>query len=158
MDNEMDKKNSLRIEQMRKSLQNMDDKDFEVSEDLLNSLHDKIMQKVAETEMEAPKMWDKPKRYLRAHYRGWLYTGATMAACFALVATMNQYGVFQPGKTSMSDLDPKSKAIALAAQISPEEFSKTVLGDGLESQFFVDAATESFENLNMSQVKTLMGN
>lgn len=155
---ESEMKNSLRIEKMRKGIKNMDDFDFDISDEMLERMHDKIMQKVNEAEMEKSHLMDKPKRYLRAHYRGWLYSASTGVACLALLSVMMQNGVFSEKPVRMADLDHKSKAIALAAQEAPEQFSNTILGEGLESQFFVDAATESFENLNISQVKTIIGN
>lgn len=153
-------KNALNSEKMRKKLKSVNDLNFDMdlSDAFFDKMHDKIMQKVEMTEIEAKNIWDGPKKYLRSHYRGWLYCGVSMCSILAVAILLRLHaGVVQP-KSILADLDSRTVELMLAAQAeAPEVFSNTVLGDGAGAQFFVDAASDSFENLNISQVRLLMG-
>lgn len=47
--------------------------------------------------------------------------------------------------------------IVAQALLSPEELSQTLISSQSESDFFVDVASESFENLSVAKFNKIMG-
>lgn len=150
-------KEALGLEKMRKSLKQLDSGELDFSEDFLNDLHDRVMQEVQKREIEAPSRLDKTRKYLRAHYRGWLYSSATMSSLFVLGLLLNSHLNFDSKSSVLVGMDARTKALAVAILDSPESFENSLLEAGLGSQFLVDGNAESFENLNISQLRKIMG-
>ncbi|MNY67202.1 hypothetical protein D3C86_2047440 [compost metagenome] len=61
--------------------------------------------------------------------------------------TMQRAGLFSDGH---------ERIVAEALQ-SPEDFSQTLISTQTEADFFVDVASESFENLSVAKFNKLMG-
>lgn len=126
-----------------------------------DNLHDKIMARVAETEIEAKPpatVLGAPKKFLKKQWKSWLYpAGSTMA--LALVGTMLTMQFSQTLNSSIASkpLSPQSEKVVSAALESPDAISQTLLSSQTEADFFVDVASQSFENLNIAQFNKIMG-
>lgn len=147
------------MEKVRRGLKAADDLELPpMSTDFFDKLHDKIMAEVEQTEMAPPPLLMKQRNYLRAHWRGWLYTSGSMAAV-ATVAVMLSSPLAQLSVTMQKAglvSDGHERIVAEALQ-SPEDFSQTLISSQSEADFFVDVASESFENLSVAKFNKLMG-
>lgn len=135
------------------------DRDIELPMDpaFYDRLHDKIMAGIAQ---KAPKQvtWQaRSIRYAQTHARSFLafvgcVSGLAMAAHMG--ATSLSAGL---SKSHASIAARQEDRLLFAALGSPEEMSKTLLLSQGESEFFVDAAGASFENLSTEKFNRILG-
>lgn len=147
------------MDKTRRRMKAADRQDIPVGGDFFDRLHDKIMAEVEKTEMAPPPMMMKQKNYLRAHWRGWLYSSGSLAA-LAFVAGILSSQVSQVNETMqrVGLLSDGHERIVAEAMLSPESFSQTLINSQTEADFFVDVANESFENLTVAKLnKKLLG-
>lgn len=127
-------------------------------EDYFEKLHDKIMAEVEKTGIASGPMLMAPRSVLRSQWRGWLYPvgGIISVIIFAFllmspVSKVNQslqrVGLFSDGRDR----------IAVEALKSPEDLSQTLISIQNESDFFMDVASESFENLSVDNLNKIVG-
>jgi len=146
------------FDKVRRGLKNNDEMELPMNEDFFDKLHDKIMIEVERTEVSPPPMLMKQKSYLRAHWKGWLYSATSVAsvAAVALVLstqfskvneTMQRVGLYSDGRERIVEM----------ALNSPDEVAQTLIVSQSEADFFVDVANESIENLTVAKFNKLMG-
>ncbi|MBV2167703.1 MAG: hypothetical protein KUL82_03250 [Bdellovibrio sp.] len=155
----MDRKDPMdRMDKVRKGLKAADDLELPMNDDFFDRLHDKIMAEVDKTEVAPPPMLVTPRNLLRAHWRGWLYPAGGVTSLFVLAfllmpqvskvnQSMQRVGLFSDGH----------ERIVAEALLSPEDLSQTLISTQSESDFFMDVARESFENLSVSKFNKIMG-
>lgn len=147
-----------RMDKLRRRLKAVDDFDLPMKEDFLDQLHDKIMAKVEESEMAPPPALMKQRNFFRNHWRAWLYAtssvgsmvfvaGVLSSQFFRINQSLMRVGLFSDGR---------ERIISEALQ-APEFLSQTLISPQSEADFFVDVATESFENLSVAKFNQLMG-
>lgn len=143
---------------MRRELREQDSFDLQLSDDFFNKLHDKIMNAVEQTEMvPAPKTWfDRNK--LRSHVKSWLYpAGGVLSVVLSAVLVTGQIEGFDENLARIGLLSDGYEIIAQKAIMEPEHISQTLISGQLETDFFMDVASESFENLTVSKFNQILG-
>ena len=125
------------LSETKKILESSEEQLPEVSDDFLDSLHDKIMAGIEEVEIA-----EAPKFQVRHYHRRWAAIGTAGAlSVMALVAVISYF--------SHQSLNPKwdvPTQIAKQAQENPEELALFMTYQS-ENDFFVDVASQSFDHL-----------
>lgn len=147
-----------RMDKVRKGLKASDDMELPMSEDFFDRLHDKIMAEVETVEIKPTPVLMTPRNLLRSHWRGWLYpvSGVVSLMAFA-VLLMPQVSKVNQSMTRAGLLSDGHERIVSEALLSPEEISQTFISTQSESDFFMDVARESFENLSVDKFNQIMG-
>lgn len=155
----MDRKEPMdRLEKVRKNLKAADDLELPMSEDFFERLHDKIMAGVEQTEMAPPPMLMTPRNLLRAHWRGWLYPAGGVMSLFVFSSLLlSQVSKVNQSMQRAGLLSDGHERIVAEALLSPEDLSRTLISTQSESDFFMDVASESFENLSVAKFNKIMG-
>jgi hypothetical protein len=154
----MDMNRFDRTDKVRKGLKAADDFEMQMSEDFFDRLHDKIMAEVEQTEIKPQPMLMTPRNMLRAHWRGWLYPMAGVASVFVFTSMLlGQVSKVNQSMQRVGLLSDGHERIVAEALLDPADISQTLISSQNESDFFVDVAAESFENLSVSKVNQLMG-
>lgn len=123
-----------------------------------DNLHDNIMAKIAETTIEPAPAMLAPRRFLRAHWREWLYpAGGTMALVLVVTLIAMQAAKWTPGHSPVAQLNPSGEKVVAAVIASQDALALALVSSQTEADFFVDVASQSFENLNISQLNKIMG-
>lgn len=146
------------MDKVRKGLRGQDELELPMGDDFFDRLHDKIMAEVEQTEIAPPPMLLTPRNMLRAHWRGWLYPAGGMMSLFMFTSlllsqvskvnqSMMRVGLFSDGR----------ERIVAEALLSPEDLSQTLISTQSDSDFFMDVAGESFENLSVAKFNKIMG-
>lgn len=146
------------MDKVRKGLRGQDELELPIGDDFFDRLHDKIMAEVEQTEIAPPPMLLTPRNMLRAHWRGWLYPAGGMMSLFMFTSlllsqvskvnqSMMRVGLFSDGR----------ERIVAEALLSPEDLSQTLISTQSDSDFFMDVAGESFENLSVAKFNKIMG-
>lgn len=147
-----------RLEKMRKKLKSVDQVELPMDDDFFNRLHDKIMAEVEKTEIKRSPVLLKPRNLLQAHWRGWLYPVGGLASVFLFSSLLlTQVSKVNQSMQRVGLLSDGRERIAEAALISTEDLSQTLISSQSESDFFIDVANESFENLPEAKFKKIMG-
>lgn len=155
----MDRKEPMdRLEKVRKNLRAADDLELPMNEDFFERLHDKIMAGVEQTEMAPPPMLMTPRNLLRAHWRGWLYPAGGVMSLFVFSSLLlSQVSKVNQSMQRAGLLSDGHERIVAEALLSPEDLSRTLISTQSESDFFMDVASESFENLSVAKFNKIMG-
>lgn len=157
----MDRMNTTeRMEKIRRGLKQKDDVELElpVDEAFFEQLHDKIMAEVEKIEIKPAPPLLRSRNILRASWRGWVYPAGGITSLLILAALM----VPQVSKLTQSMQragllsDGRERIVAAAVSI-PQDLSQTFISTQSESDFFMDVARESFENLSVAKFNKLMG-
>lgn len=123
-------------------------------------LHDRIMAAVdrAESRPPAPRPWyARPQGYLRTHWKSWLTMGGGISG-FALVAHLGAIAVAKTLHESHAVVAAQQEDLLFAEALrSPDALSRSLLVSQTESEFFVDVASGSFENLSSDQIIQFVG-
>lgn len=150
------------LDKMRKGLKAMEEKiELPMDAAFYDKLHDKIMARVESAEMAPKARLDGTKRFLKGHWRSWVYpTGSTLA--LAIVGTLLTMQFSSSGSLNgqgprIQALNQTNEKVVSAALESPNAISQTLLSSQTEADFFVDVASLSFENLNIAQFNKIMG-
>ncbi|MFV3407070.1 hypothetical protein [Bdellovibrio bacteriovorus] len=147
-----------RMDKVRKGLKAADDMELPMNEDFFDRLHDKIMAEVETTEIKPAPVLMTPRNLLRSHWRGWLYPVSGVASLMAFaVLLMPQVSKVNQSMTRAGLLSDGHERIVSEALLSPEEISQTLISTQSESDFFMDVARESFENLSVDKFNKIMG-
>ncbi len=142
------------MEKIRQTLKSLEDLELPMSGDFFDQMHDQIMAQVEETVLEPQPALLKPRNFLRAHWRGWLYpAGGTLAFVLALGFFLSSVDLRQ--KPQVLVLNESGEKLVAAAIRSPSDIG--LFSSQTEADFFVDVASQSFENLNISQFNKIMG-
>ena len=150
--------NEPSMEKVRKKLKAADDFKMTMSDDFFDKLHDKIMAQVEQTEVAPPPVLLRPRNLLRAHWRGWLYpVGGLMSLFLMSSLLLSQVSKVNQSMQRVGLLSDGHERIAAEALLSPEDLSQTLISTESESDFFVDVASESFENLSIAKFNKIMG-
>lgn len=123
-----------------------------------DQLHDKIMVRVENLPIKKPTRLDRVKVYLRAHYRSWLYgTGVSISMLSLFLVAFQLVG--QIKTTTLTMLDSRRGEEQIIAKMKAKDMveTQTLMGYQAESDFFVDVAALSNENLDIEQLKQAMG-
>jgi hypothetical protein len=143
---------------VRRGLKNADDLELPMNEDFFNKLHDKIMMEVESLDIAPQPMMMKQKNYLRAHWRGWLYSTGSVASVFLVVAVLSsQFSKVNESMQRAGLYSDGRERIVEAALNTPDSMAQTLISSQSEADFFVDVASESFENLTVAKFNKLMG-
>lgn len=146
------------LDKIRKKVKAADDLDMSMSDDFFDQLHDKIMAKVEEVEIAPPPVLMAPRNLLRSHWRGWLYPVGGLMSLFVLSSLLlTQVSKVNQSMQRVGLLSDGHERIVAQALLSPEELSQTLISSQSESDFFVDVASESFENLSVAKFNKIMG-
>lgn len=123
-----------------------------------DQLHDKIMARVENLPIKKPTRIDKMKVYLRSHYRSWLYGSGMSISMLSLFLVAFQL-VDQVKSTTLTMLDSRRGEKQIIANVKAQDMieAQTLMGYQAESDFFVDVAALSDENLDIEQLKQAMG-
>ena len=151
-----------RLDTVRKSLKNADELEYKMpmNEDFFDRLHDKIMAEVEKTEIApAPSpLVIHSRNMLRAHWRSWLYPAAGITSLLLIA------GLLVPQLSGVSESMQRAglysdghERIIERALLNPEELSQTFITSQSEADFFMDVASESFENLSVAKFNKIMG-
>lgn len=82
---------SKTLSKMRKGLKAADELELPMDPEFFNRLHNKIMAQVSETAIEPVSKFYRPRKFLKAHWREWIYpAGRTMAFVFAMTLLISQ--------------------------------------------------------------------
>lgn len=146
------------LDKVRKGLKQADKMELTLSDDFLEQFHDKVMAKIEQTEVKPkPKMY-KTRTYLRTHWRGWVKpTASTASMLLMALLVFSQFSALTSGLQRVGLLSRQQEQVVAAAVASPEDFSETLLSNQSESDFFVDVASESFEDLSVAKFNQIMG-
>lgn len=152
-----DKKNNT-LGRMRRELRAQDNVDFELSDEFFNNLHDKIMLAVEQTEITpTPKVWFNREK-LRSHVKSWLYpAGGILSVALSALLISAHMETFDENLVRIGLFSDGYEVIATRAALSPEGISQTLISSQLETDFFMDVASESFENLTVSKFNQIWG-
>ncbi|MEN0057523.1 MAG: anti-sigma factor [Bdellovibrio sp.] len=147
-----------RMEKVRKGLKKRDTLAMPEGDEFFERLHDKIMAEVEKTEVAPAPFLGKSRNLLRAHWRGWLYPTSGVAA-LAVVSflAVNQVSKVNQAMQRAGLASDGTERIVAEALLSPEAASQTLISMQSESDFFMDVASESFENLTVAKFKKIMG-
>ncbi len=123
-----------------------------------DQLHDKIMTKIETIPIKKPTRLDKVKIYLRSHYRSWLYGSGMSIGMLSLLLVAIQFAN-QAQQTTLTMLDSRRGEDRIIANMKVNDMieTQTLMGYQAESDFFVDVAALSNENLDIEQLKQAMG-
>ncbi|AFY00417.1 hypothetical protein [Bdellovibrio bacteriovorus] len=147
-----------RMDKVRKGLKAADDMELPMNDDFFDRLHDKIMAEVEMVEIKPAPVLMTPRNLLRSHWRGWLYPVSGVASLMAFaVLLMPQVSKVNQSMTRAGLLSDGHERIVSEALLSPEEISQTLIITQSESDFFMDVARESFENLSVDKFNKIMG-
>ncbi|HEX7675276.1 MAG TPA: hypothetical protein VF412_13965 [Bdellovibrio sp.] len=146
------------LDKVRKKMKAIDDFEMTMSDDFFDSLHDKIMAKVEEVEMAPAPVLMTPRNLLRSHWRGWLYPVGGLMSLFVMCSLlMTQVSKVNQSMQRVGLLSDGHERIVAEALLDPEDMSQTLISSQSESDFFVDVASESFENLSVAKFNKIMG-
>ncbi|MGE5087121.1 MAG: hypothetical protein ACM3MG_12520 [Bacillota bacterium] len=153
----IDKKN-YNLNKVRKGLKAQEELELPLNADFFDRLHDKIMSEVEQTEIAPAPFLMTPRNMFRAHWRGWVYpTGALMSVAAMVAVLMPQVSKVNEGLQRVGLLSDGRERIVAEALLSPEDLSKTLISSQTDSDFFVDVASESSENLTIAKLQKIMG-
>lgn len=157
--NKLEKVNELdRLDKVRKELKATDDLELPMNDDFFDRLHDKIMAEVDKTEIAPAPVLMSPRNLLRSHWRGWLYPVGGVTSVFVFASLLlTQVSKVNQSMQRVGLLSDGHERIVAEALLSPEDLSQTLISSENESDFFMDVARESFENLSESKFNKLMG-
>ncbi len=146
------------MDKVRRKLQAADDLDLPRSDDFFDRLHDKIMAEVEKTDIQPAPVLLTPRSLLRVQWRGWLYpvSGVTSLLVF-MSLLMPQVSKVNQSMSRAGLLSDGHERIVSEALLSPDEISQTFISSQSESDFFMDVARESFENLSEDRFNKIMG-
>lgn len=146
------------LDKMRKGLKAAEDIELPMDPEFFDKLHNKIMAQVNETVIEPTSTLQRPKRFIRAHWREWVFpAGTTLAMVFAVNFVLSQMSKLDSGRVESAKLNLSGEQVVAAALDSPDSIAQTVISSQAESDFFVDVASHSIENLSVSQFNKIMG-
>ena len=148
------------LDKMRKGLKAMEEIELPMDAAFYDRLHDKIMAKVEHAEMAPKENLSGPKKFLKnqltKQWRSWVYpTGSTLA--LAVVGTLLTMQFSSTKTLSVQALNQNTEKVISAALESPDAISQSLLVSQTEADFFVDVASQSFENLSIAQFNKIMG-
>lgn len=147
-----------RMDKVRKGLKAADELELPMNEDFFDRLHDKIMAEVEQTEIAPAPILMTPRNVLRAHWRGWLYPAGGIMSLFLFSSLLlSQVSKVNQSMQRVGLLSDGHERIVAQALLSPEDLSQTLISTQSESDFFMDVASESFENLSVAKFNKIMG-
>ncbi len=149
-----------RLDKVRQGLKNADEIEYELpmSEDFFDKLHDKIMAEVEKTDIEPAPPMVASRNMLRKHWRGWLYPAGGVTSLFLLLLlAMPKVSKITEGMQRAGLVSDGQTRIAARALMTPEELAQTFISSQSDSDFLMDVASESFENLSIAQFNKIMG-
>lgn len=148
-----DKRDVLTTDKLHAAMRGLDEIELPMDPAFFDNLHDKIMDRVEQTQMTPPDRFIKPKKFLRAHWRGWLYpTGGTMALALAVSLLVSHINPQATTGASQALLDKSGELVVAEALQNAEDITQTLISSQLEADFFVDVAAQSIENLKIYKV------
>ncbi|KHD89843.1 MAG: hypothetical protein OM95_01935 [Bdellovibrio sp. ArHS] len=147
-----------RLDKVRKGLKKADDLELPMNEDFFERLHDKIMAEVEEKAIAPAPVLMTPRNLLRSHWRGWLYPAGGVTSLFIFASLLlTQVSKVNQSMQRVGLLSDGHERIVAEALLSPEDLSQTLISSQSESDFYMDVARESFENLSVSKFNKIMG-
>jgi hypothetical protein len=147
-----------RLDKVRVRLREADNLEMPMSEDFFDKLHDKIMAEVEKTEIAPPQPMIASRNLLRRHWRSWLYPAGGVTSLFVLMlCAMPQVTKFTDGMRRAGLASDGQEVIAVRAIMTPDELAQTFISSQSDSDFLMDVANESFENLSIAQFNKIMG-
>ena len=124
-----------------------DEIELPMDEAFYDALHDKIMAKVEETSIK-PKAWHQaPTQYLRDHWRGWLYSGASVASILVLLLGLGR--IAGVGESHSAQVAKNEDSIIANSIENTDEFARILAAAQDEDEFFMDIAQTSFDDLSV---------
>lgn len=146
------------LDKLRKDLKSRDALELPMNDDFFERLHGKIMAEVEKTEMAPASVLMTPRNLLRSHWRGWLYPAGGVISLFLFTSLlMTQVSKVNQSMRRVGLLSDGRERIVAEALLSPGDLSQTFISTQSESDFFMDVASESFENLSEANFNKMMG-
>lgn len=149
-----------RLDKVRQGLKSADEieLDLPMNEDFFDRLHDKIMAEVEKTEIAPVTPLTASRDMLRKHWRGWLYPAGGVTSLFLLLAiAMSQVQNTTEIMQRAGLVSDGAERIASRVLMAPDELTQTFISSQSDSDFLMDVASESFENLTIAQFNKIMG-
>lgn len=147
-----------RMDKVRQVLKAGDDFEVNMNDDFFDRLHDKIMAQVEQTPMAPAPLLMTPRNVLRAHWRGWLYpTGGLLSLVLFSGLLLSQVSKVNQSMQRVGLLSDGHERIVAEILLAPEYLSQTLISTQSDSDFFMDVASESFENLSVDKFNKIMG-
>lgn len=147
-----------RLDKVRQGLKEVDELDLPMNDEFFERLHDKIMAGVEKTEIAPAVPRVASRNLLRKHWRSWLYPTGGVTSLFLLIAlTIPQVSKITEGMQRAGLLSDGQERIAIRAISTPDELDQTFISSQNDSDFLMDVASESFENLSIAQFNKIMG-
>lgn len=147
-----------RLDKVRQGLKNRDELELPMSDEFFERLHDKIMAEVEKTEIAPVTPLTASRDMLRKHWRGWLYPAGGVTSLFLLLL------LALPQAHKMSEVMQRAGLVSDGAEriasrvfMTPDELTQTFISSQSDSDFLMDVAGESFENLTIAQFNKIMG-
>lgn len=153
--NPNERKERLKIEAML-----AEEADIELPMDpaFYDRLHDKIMAGVEETEIRPRRPWiERPYSLLQKHWRSWLTGGASLMSLLLTAHLASFQAGFLLDDTHTVVAARQEDRLLVEVLNNPDAFSRTLLGSNSEEDFFIDVASQSFENLTNDKFNEMMG-
>lgn len=155
----MDRKDHVNsLNKMRKGMKASDDLEMPMSDEFFERLHDKIMMEVELIEMAPGPVLMRSRNLLRSHWRGWLYpVGGISSLVLIASVLMTQVSRVNESMQRIGLLSDGRERIVAEALLSPGDLAQTLISSQTETDFFMDVAGESFENLTVAKFNKIMG-
>lgn len=130
---------------------------FELDEAFFEKLHDDIMLKVDQVEVKKVSSWQRIANRLRENAKILSQRlGAQVVMAMVVVSVIFQvYRIENRWRQTMNDF--QTEAFVLQALQDPGKMSQSVLTHQNESDFFLDVANRSFDDLNLNKLDQLLG-
>lgn len=147
-----------RLDKVKQELKMRDDLELRLDDAYFDRLHAKIMMEVDKTVMAPAPVLMTPRNLLRSHWRGWLYpTGGILSLFLMSSVLITQVSKVNHSLQRVGLYSDGRERIVQEALLSPEDLSQTLISTQSESDFLIDLAGESFENLSVAKLKQVMG-
>lgn len=120
-------------------------------------LHDKIMQAVAQREVQPQPLFSKSRKFLRSHFRNWLETAGLLTLFVIISGQITPLFVDVMDKTHTVQVVKNEKELIEEFLNDPDAISQTLISYQSQNDFFVDLAQTSFDDLSIEQMHKIMG-
>ena len=141
------------LEKVKNNLKNMESKEDEFDEVFFKNMHDKIMKKVEQTEIQ-PAQNEKIKipKWYGETFKKYYWRGTMLATLGLSLSIMSYQSISHFRQNIPQEI---STIVQMSAQ-SPEAFSQSVIGYQTESDFFMDVVQENIEDLSQEKYNEII--
>lgn len=144
----MKNKQEVKLESMAKLISRADDLDIPVSDDFFDRMHDQIMNKIEQTEIEKVSKFSlalqRTKRFLVAHWKSWSLSGLSLSLFLFASYHSSTFVMDKMMGSRTVQVVKNEKAILQNVLKSTDEYTASVMS-GYQSQedFLMEVASHS---------------